>query len=224
MKCVALRLLEQWPNLKEYFLNFLPKQSNFKSEIAKIYRYIRIKKAVEEPLTEVYVSFCAFTAHNFEYFLLPLQTGELMNHQLFPSMCRLLNDIQSKVMRKKKLSSDLEFNIYIDISKKENLKPLDLIDIGTKAKLMFTNSTFFPDEKQTKFRKDCLKFYVAAVQHLQSKLPLDIPFIKHAQFLHPEKHQLPGATNAISNLELSICSVHKIYLQNVFLTRSPVTH
>ena len=71
MKYVALRLLEQWPNLKEYFLNFLPKQSNFKSEIAKTYRYIRIKEAVEELLTEAYVSFCAFTAHDFESFLLP---------------------------------------------------------------------------------------------------------------------------------------------------------
>ena len=57
MKYVAFRLLEQWPNLKEYFLNFLPKCSNFKSEIAKTYCRIRIKKALEEPLTEAYVSF-----------------------------------------------------------------------------------------------------------------------------------------------------------------------
>ena len=138
IKYMALRLLEQWPNLKEYFLNFLPKHSNFKSEIAKTYRYIRIKKAVEEPLTEVHVSFCAFTAHNFESFLLPSQTREPMIHQLFPSMCKLLNDIQSKFIKKKKLSSDLESNIYIDVSKKENLKPSNLIDIGTKAKLMFS--------------------------------------------------------------------------------------
>ena len=96
MKYVALRLLEQWPNLKEYFLNFLPKQSNFKSEIAKTYRYIRIKEAVEELLTEAYVSFCAFTAHDFESFLLLLQTGEPLIHQLFPSVFKLLNDIQSK--------------------------------------------------------------------------------------------------------------------------------
>ena len=104
------------------------------------------------------------------------------------------------------------------------MKPLNLVDTVTMAKLMFTNSTFFPDEKQTKFRKDCLKFYVAAVQHLQSKLPLDILFVEHAQFLHPEKRQLPGATSAISNLALSICSVHKTCLQDVFLTKSPVTH
>ena len=44
MKYVALHLLEQWPNLREYFLNFLPKKSNFKSEIAKTYCYIRIKR------------------------------------------------------------------------------------------------------------------------------------------------------------------------------------
>ena len=101
MKYVAFHLLEQWPNLKEYFLNFLPKYSNFKSEIAKTYCHIRIKKALEEPLTEAYVSFCAFTAHDFESFLLPLEKGQPMIHQLFPSMCKLLNDIQSKFIKKK---------------------------------------------------------------------------------------------------------------------------
>ena len=94
----------------------LPKLSNFK--LPK-HRYIRIKKALEEPLIEAYVSFCAFTAHDFESFLLPLQTREPVIHQLFPSMCKLLNDVQSKFTKKKKLCSDLEYNIYIDVSKKE---------------------------------------------------------------------------------------------------------
>ena len=67
----------------------------------------------------------------------------------------------------KKRFSDLESNINIDVIKKENLKPLNLIGGGTNTKLMF------------KFKKDCLKFYVTAVQHLQSRLPLDIPFVKH---------------------------------------------
>lgn len=52
MKYVALRCLEQWVNLKEYFLNFLPKQKNFKSEVSRTQRYARIKVALEEPLTE----------------------------------------------------------------------------------------------------------------------------------------------------------------------------
>ena len=78
---------------------------------------------------------------------------------------------------KKKLFSDLESNIYIAVSRKENLKSLNFIDFDTKAKLMFNNSTLFPNEKQTKFRKDSLKFYLATVQHLQSKLSLGIPFV-----------------------------------------------
>ena len=223
-KYVALGLLEQWPNLKEYFLNFLPKQSNFESEITKTYRYIRIKNAVEEPLTKVYVFLC-FYCTRFWVFSFTFASRSAYDPLVVSFYVQIIEWQSIKISQEKKnLFCDLESNIYIDVSKKENLKPLNLIGIDTKAKLMFPNSTFFPDEKQTKFREDCLKFYVAAVQHLQSKLPLDIPFIKHAQFLHPEKHQLPGATNAISNLELSICSVHKIYLQNVFLTRSPVTH
>ena len=43
------------------------------------------------------------------------------------------------------------------------------------------------------------------------------------QFLHPEKCQVPGATSTISNLALSVCSVHNTCLQDVFLTKSPVT-
>ena len=39
------------------------------------------------------------------------------------------NQNLSKKKKKKKLFSDLESNICIDVSKKENLKPLNLIDI-----------------------------------------------------------------------------------------------
>ena len=48
---------------------------------------------------------------------------------------------------------------YLHWRKQE--REFEAFDIGTKAKLMFANSTFFPVEKQTKFRKNCLKFYKA---------------------------------------------------------------
>ena len=38
MKYVALRCLEQWENLNEYFLKFLPQQKNFKKEVEKTQR------------------------------------------------------------------------------------------------------------------------------------------------------------------------------------------
>ena len=101
MKYVALRYLDQWINLKEYFLNFLPKQKNFKHEMSKTQRHVRIKGALEESLTEVYVSFCAFVALDFESFLFPLQTKEPMIRLLYPSVCKLLSDLLSKCIKAK---------------------------------------------------------------------------------------------------------------------------
>ena len=84
MKYVALRCLEQWENLKEYFLKFIPQQKNFKKEVEKTQRYLRIKTALSEPLMEAYVSFVAFVAHDFEEFLVPFQSAEPMIHLLYP--------------------------------------------------------------------------------------------------------------------------------------------
>ena len=135
MEYLALLCLDRCINLKEYFLNVLQKQKTFKHEISKRQQYVCIKAALEELLIEAYLSFCTFVAHDFESFLLPFQTKEPMIHLLYPSVCKLLSDYQSKCLQEKVLSNESCKNI--DLSKKENLKPLNLIGIGTKAKVMF---------------------------------------------------------------------------------------
>ena len=42
IKYVAVRVLDQYPNIKEYFLKFLPKQNTFRSTVEKTDRYKRI--------------------------------------------------------------------------------------------------------------------------------------------------------------------------------------
>ena len=98
--CVTLFVRTMAELKKIYFLNFLPKQGSFKSEIAKRYCYIIIKKALEEPLTEPYLSFCAFTAHDF------LSSFTFANRRAYDpsvvSFCvQILNGIQSKFIKKK---------------------------------------------------------------------------------------------------------------------------
>ena len=61
MKYVAVRVLQQWKSFDEYFLKFLPKKSNFKSTVANTDRYQRICAALQDPLTEAYTSFCAYS-------------------------------------------------------------------------------------------------------------------------------------------------------------------
>ena len=75
-KQVAVRVVEQWGSLTEYFLKCFPKQKDAFREISKIARYQRIAEALEDTITLADVSFCAFIARDFEMILLPFnQTG-----------------------------------------------------------------------------------------------------------------------------------------------------
>ena len=73
MKYVAVWCLKQWPNLKEYFLNFLSKQKNFKWEIENSASYTRLKTCFAD--MEPYIAFVAFVAQDFKvvFFAIPKQ-------------------------------------------------------------------------------------------------------------------------------------------------------
>ena len=214
MKYVALRCVEQWSNLTEYFLKYLPKQKNFKREIQNTHRYIRIKTALGDEATEAYASFCAFVAHDFESFLVPFQTSEPLIHQLHPALCKLLYDLQRKFVKQAKLNQDIAENIFIDANKSDNQKSLKNIDVGTKALCIIKDLT---PEKATEFRQNCLKFYTTACTYLQNNLPYDNAVIKYAQYLHPEKRSSPQASNAVANLAHKVTAVlgddclHKVF-------------
>ena len=202
MKYAAVRILEQWKNLKEYFLKVLPQQSTFKSTVAKTERYKRITKALQDPLTEAYVSFCAFASAEFEDFLLPFQSDEPLIHLLYPSMCKLVSNLMGKFICKKMLSGVDSENLLVDIHLKTNRKPLSLIEVGTKAKGILNEQAHLLNVSQDKLqylRKECLDFYLAAATHLLDRLPFHVLVIKHAQFFHPCKRNDSGSTNAISN-------------------------
>jgi hypothetical protein len=192
MKYVALRCLEQWKNLKEYFLKFLPKQKNFKREVEKTQRYLRIKTALSDNITEAYVSFVAFVAHDFQEFLVPFQSTEPMIHLLCPSLCKLMSTLQRKFVKKSKLSDDITKNVYINVSEDRNIKPISHIDVGTKAKILLSGNTIMASDKEKKFRQDCLNFFVTAVQYLQSNLPY-VSLLQHAQYIHPAKRNDSGS-------------------------------
>ena len=101
MEYVALRIAEQWDNLTEYFLKFLPKQKNFKSTIMKTERYQGISESIQDPLNLCYTSFCAFATNDFELFLLPFQSEEATIHLLDPEMYKLLESLMTKFIREK---------------------------------------------------------------------------------------------------------------------------
>ena len=219
MKFVAVRIMQQWKNLEEYFLKFLPQQSNFKHAVATTARYKRICAALQNPLSLAYISFCAFSAEAFEDFLVPFQSDEPKVHLLYPSMCKLISNLMQKFIRKKVLSSVYTENLLIDIHFRDNIKPLSLVEVGTKAKSVLNEQTQLFENSKSKvdnFRKECINFYLSATTHLLDRLPFNVPVIKHAQYLHPCRRNDSGATNAISNMALIITSVVSNKLPELF--------
>lgn len=89
--------------------------------------------------------------------------------------------------------------LAIDLTNRENFKKTSLLEIGTKAKVSLPGALLSTDRENT-FRKECLHFYVAAASYLKFNLPFDISLFKHSQYLQPEKRNLSGSTNTISNL------------------------
>ena len=178
MKYVAVQCLEQWSNLKEYFLKFLPKQKNFKQEIENTARYTRLNTFFGDSTMEAYVAFVAFNAQDFEAFLLPFQSKDPMIHLQYPAVLSLYG-LQRKLIDGTKLSSkDLGENIT-NINAEKNFKPIRLIDVATKAKTKFAQN-IISDEGQEKFRKGCLKFFQVSVSYQQQKLPFDVNLLRNA--------------------------------------------
>ena len=149
MKHVAVHCLEQWEYLKEYFLKFLP-QKNFKKEVEKTQRYLRIKSALSKQIMEAYVLFVAFVAHDFHEFLVPFQSTEPMIHLLYPALLKLINTLQGKFFRNIKSSSDDTTDI--NVGDDRNIKPLSKIDVGAKAKTLLLQNVIMACDIEKKFR------------------------------------------------------------------------
>ena len=139
-----------------------------------------------------------------------------MIHLLYSAMLSLLYGLQRKFIRGAKLSSKgLGKNLRINVSAEKNIKPICMIDVGTKAKKMFAQN-MISDEGQEKFRKGCLKFFQISVSYLQRKLPSDVNLYRNAHFLNPVKRKTGCVTSAVSNLALRVTSVLENVLGSIF--------
>lgn len=60
LKKVLNRILDQWQNLRKYFLEFLPKEKNF-ADVEKTDRYRRIRQSLNSETSKLYISFALST-------------------------------------------------------------------------------------------------------------------------------------------------------------------
>ena len=144
LRRVLVRLIEQYENLKQYFLVFLPSKSIFKFTVQGTARYTRIKKALEDESTLQYLSFVFFFATDSEMFLTKFQSMKPLIHSLYEEIEKLLWNTMSKFLKSKHLSNQTNDGtirktpvtelLELDMYNKKKMKPIKMIHIGTKAK------------------------------------------------------------------------------------------
>ena len=98
IKRPLLRALEQWENQNEYFLKFLPKQSNFDKNIKNSARYKRIVEFLKHPTSKASLCFLAFIAHEFEEYLIEMQANEPMIHVMYKKISSLIYNWMKKFL------------------------------------------------------------------------------------------------------------------------------
>ena len=95
---VLVRIIEQYENLKEYFLKTLSRLPGFrgKNGVEQTERYQRIKSNLNNPEALAYMSFVLYTAQDFKNFVLPLQAEEPKIHILNTKCTGLVKDVLLK--------------------------------------------------------------------------------------------------------------------------------
>ena len=191
LRRVLVRLIEQYENLKQYFLVFLPFKSTFKSTVQGTARYTR-KKVLEDESTLQYLSFVFFFATDSEMFLTKFQSTKPLIHSLYEEMEKLLWNAMSKFVKSKHLSNQTDDGtirktpvtelLELDMYNKKKMKPIKMIHIGTKAKSLFIPSPLELDKKEEAFRKDCLNCMCLTAEDLQKKLPFN-SFFRNCSFI-----------------------------------------
>ena len=98
-------------------------------------------------------------------------------------MQSLLQNLMMKFISLKYLTKDstaVGLHTFKGTARKN--KALNKIKVGKKVNCLFAEPNFLPSEKKKKKKKqrNCLRFYVSSVSYLQSQLPFDNSFLKHA--------------------------------------------
>ena len=168
-----------------------------------------------------YLAFIAYFATDFELFLTVFQSMKPKIYILYSEMEKLLFNVMSKFVRSKHLVCDKHSTksandmLMIKLSDNNVIKPIKLIDIGTKAKSTFSETVFDIEEVEKKFREDCLSCFKVTAAHLMQKLPFNT-IIKNCSFIHPLKRNNQGSLTGIENLTAHVTEVLKGVLHLVF--------
>lgn len=213
MRPVLKRIIAQWPNLKEYFLVFLPKQENFTKKVEPTEKYQSIRKGLTSDTSVLYMSFVVYVAEILENFLILFQSSKPLIHILYPSIGDMFFNLMSNFIKKRVLvdkegvRKEAKKLGGINVDDKNNLFQLHDINFGHNASyqigLIEGNKNL--DTVKTEF-KLC---YQSLMKYLQENLPHNLTIIADLQYIHRSKRLDENAVPAIRRVAKQMFSVLK---------------
>ena len=145
MKCVLVKIIEKWENLKKCFLSLLPKPKKFKRICKGLKDVQKHCGAFEWSINTTVPGHSCISVKpvwNLSYHILIRKVTHSPVIQWNEHLANILRNFENKKslnveqdsVSKLKSICDL---VNIDLRKKENLKLANLIEIGTKALISF---------------------------------------------------------------------------------------
>lgn len=80
LKSAYVRIDEQWDHLKNYFLEFVPKQKNFASDVERNETYQNVASTLKNAESPIYINFVIYVAGLLESYLIPMESKEPKIH------------------------------------------------------------------------------------------------------------------------------------------------
>lgn len=190
----AERLLEQWPALTHYFLQFLPRQGNSKKALeSKMYK--SIASALKDSTFPAQIAFTIQSAKLFERFSRIFQTEQPMIHTLYDEMSSEFALLLSKFCKPESLTEKDEFMKDSFIKNTKNLLDIRKIVIGKDAERYLSKCSKLD---MLKFRKQALEHYQKAASRLFEKSILSKGAeTMHLRCLQPKEIKKEKSLNSI---------------------------
>nr|XP_042906334.1 uncharacterized protein LOC122270948 [Parasteatoda tepidariorum] len=130
---VAQRLVEQWANISEYFLCFLPKQKLLTKQLSSSSKYKRICDNLKEPSILCFLAFIAYTHKHFETFSLCFQSESPKIHLLFSEMNKLIRQVMMLFIKDDIVAAKEGTDLRdIELENGKNWKKSSSIEIGIR--------------------------------------------------------------------------------------------
>ena len=146
---VLVRVIEQLPNITQYFLKDLPKKPEFRGEkgVGKTKRYVRIAECLRNPSLQALMAFVVFIGQDYKKYIVPLQTNAPMIHVLHSMEVKLVHGLMSKFIQAQFIQDDTTHKTFkaselmkIDVTDKK--LHLAKVQVGAKATQTLKNNFY----------------------------------------------------------------------------------